>query len=128
MVMLTLYRRVYRTVKRSTAETVLEKASVHTRNSTFEKNFSTEQDHFTPFLKDEIPATQQSICSCSHYTGSVSATLRFIIQYNVSIACDLTADNKDLKSDTLLNAVLRNLVYRFVRMSFFNAWISPNTL
>ena len=64
---------LYRIVKRSVAEIVPERASVHTRNTT------TEQDYFAPVLRDVIPATQRNTCSSSHCTGSVSAALRFII-------------------------------------------------
>ena len=86
MAMLTLYRKM----KRSVAETIPERASVHTRNATFGKISASEQDCFAPFLKDEIPATQQSTRSCSHCTGSVSTMLRFTVRYSVNnIAYDL---------------------------------------
>ena len=73
---------LYGIVKRSVAES----ASVHTRNATFGTISAPEQDNFAPFLKDVIPATHRSTRSCSHCTGSVSATLRFIIGYSVNIA------------------------------------------
>ena len=41
---------LYRTVKRSFAETVPERASVHTRNVTFEPISAPEQDYLAPFL------------------------------------------------------------------------------
>ena len=47
---------LYRTVKRSVAETVPDKASVHTRNATFRTISAPEQDYFAPFSKDIIPA------------------------------------------------------------------------
>ena len=68
------------------AETVPDKASVHTGNTTFGTISVPEQDYFVPFPKDLIPATQRCTCSCSHYTSSVSATLRFTIRYSVYIA------------------------------------------
>ena len=78
---------LYRTVKRSVAETVPDKASVHTRNATFRTISAPEQDYFAPFSKDVIPAMQRSSFSCSHCTGSVFATLRFTIRYRMNIAC-----------------------------------------
>ena len=66
---------LYRKVKRSVAETVPDKASVHTKNATFGTISALEQDCFAPFLKDLMFETQRSTCSCSHCTGSVSATL-----------------------------------------------------
>ena len=77
---------LYRIVKRSVAETVPNKASVHTGNATFGTISAPEQDYFAQFLKDLIPETQQSTCFCSHCTGSVSATLRFTIRYSADIA------------------------------------------
>ena len=74
-VMLTLYW----IVKWNVAETVPERASVHTRNATFGTIPALEHDYFAPFLKDAIPATERSTCSYSHCTGSVSATLRYIL-------------------------------------------------
>ena len=76
---------LYRMVKRSLAETVPDKASVHTRNATFGTISSPEQDNFAPYLKDVIPETQRSPCYCSHCPGSVSATLRFAIMYIVNM-------------------------------------------
>ena len=77
---------LYRIVKRSVAETVPGKASVHTRNATFGTISVPEQDYLAQFLKDLIPETQPSTCSCSHCTRSVSATFRFTIRYSVNIA------------------------------------------
>ena len=77
---------LYRIVKRSVAETVPDKASVHTRNATFGTISAPKLDYFAQFLKNLIPETQRSTCSCSHYTGSVSATPRFINWCNVNIA------------------------------------------
>ena len=48
---------LYRIVKRSVAETVLDKASVHTKNATVRTISAPEQDYFAQFLKDVIPAT-----------------------------------------------------------------------
>ena len=80
-------------VKRGVTETVLDKASVHTRNATFGTISAPEQDYFAQVLKDFIPETQRCICSCSHCTGSVSATLRFTSRYSVNIAlCYLIID------------------------------------
>ena len=76
----------YLTVKWSVAETVPERASVHTRNTTFGIISALEQDYFALFLKDVIPAMQRRTCFCSHCTRSVSAMLRFTIRYNVNIA------------------------------------------
>ena len=42
------------TVKRSVAETVPEKASVHTGNATFETITALEQDCFATFSKDVV--------------------------------------------------------------------------
>ena len=66
---------LYWIVKRSFAETVPDKAFVHTRNATFRTISAPEQDYFAPFSKDVIPAMQQSSCCCSHCTGSTSASL-----------------------------------------------------
>ena len=49
---------LYRIVKQSVAETVRDKASVHTRNDPFGTISDPEQDYFAPFLKDIIPAMQ----------------------------------------------------------------------
>ena len=40
---------LYRIVKRNVAETVPDKASVHTRNATFGKVSAPEQDYFAQF-------------------------------------------------------------------------------
>ena len=80
---------LYRIVKWSVGETVLDKASVHTWNATFGTMSAPEQDYFAQFLKDLIPETQRSTCSCSHCTGSVSATLRFTILYIVPLSASL---------------------------------------
>ena len=77
---------LYRIVKWNVIETAPDRASVLTWNATFGTISAPEQDYFAPFLKDVIPATQQSSCSCSHCTGSVSSTLCFTIRYNVNIA------------------------------------------
>ena len=79
---------LYWIVKRSIAETVPDKAFVHTGNAKFGTISAPEQVYFSPFVKDVIPAMQWSTksCSCSHCTGSVSATLRFTIPYSVNIA------------------------------------------
>ena len=77
---------LYRIVKRSVPETVPAKASVHTRNAAFGTICAPEQDYFAPIFKDLLPETQLSTCSCSHCTGSVSATLRFTTRYSVNIA------------------------------------------
>ena len=77
---------LYWIVKRSVAEIVPDKASVHTMNATFGRISVPEQDYFAPFSKVVIPATQPSSCSGSHCTRSVSATLRFTIRYGVNIA------------------------------------------
>ena len=63
----------------SIAETVRDKASFHTRNAAFGAISALEQEYFASFLKGA------SSCSCSHCTGSVSATLRFTIRYSVNI-------------------------------------------
>ena len=47
-------------MKRTVAETVLDKASVHTRNASFGTISAPEQDYFAPFSKDVIPVTQRS--------------------------------------------------------------------
>ena len=44
---------LYRTVKRSVAESVPDRASVHTRNATFEAVSSPEQYYSAPLLKVE---------------------------------------------------------------------------
>ena len=88
---------LYWLVKWIVAETVLDKASVHTRNATFGTISALEQDCFAPFLKDLIPKTQRSTCSCSHYTGSVSAMLCFTIRYSMNIVSDA-----DWKSDKVV--------------------------
>ena len=77
---------LYRIVKQSVAKTVPDKASVHTRNATFGTISAWGQDYFAPFLEDLIPEMQRSTCSCSHCTGSVSATLRFTARYSMDIA------------------------------------------
>ena len=77
---------LYWILKQSVAETVPDKDSVHTRNAAFGTISDPEQDYFVPFLKDTIPATQRSTCSCTHCTGSLSATLRFTTRYSVNIA------------------------------------------
>ena len=77
---------LYRIVKRNAAETVSDKASVHTRNATFETISAPDQDCFAPFLEDVIPATSTEHLFCSHCSGSVSAMLRFTIRYSVNIA------------------------------------------
>ena len=59
---------LYRIVKRSIAETVPDKASVHTRIATFGTISALEQDYVAPFSKDIIPSMQRSSCSCSHCT------------------------------------------------------------
>ena len=79
----TLYRIVF---KWSVAGTVPDKASVQIRNATFRTISAPEQDYFSQFLKDLIPETQRSTCSCSHCTRSVSATLCFTIRYSVNMA------------------------------------------
>ena len=79
---------LYRIVKRSAAETVPERASVHTWDATFGTLSALQQDYFASFLKDVISATQQRTCSCSHCTGSVYATLHFTFRYSVNIAQD----------------------------------------
>ena len=73
---------LYQIVKWSIAETVPDKASVHTRNATFGTVYASKQDYFAPFSKDVIPATQQSSCSYSYCTGSVYAN--FILHMGVS--------------------------------------------
>ena len=77
---------LYWIVKRSVAEIVPGKVSVHTMNATFGRISAPEQDYFAPFSRDVITATQRNSCSSSHCTGSVSATLRFTIRYGVNIA------------------------------------------
>ena len=77
---------LYRMVKRSVAETVPDEASVDTKRATFGTISAPEQDYFAPVLKDLIPETQQSTWSCSHCTGSVSATIRFTIRHSVNMA------------------------------------------
>ena len=62
-------------MKRSDAETVPGKASVHTRNATFGTISAPEQDYFAQFLKDLIPETQRSTYSCSHCTAIVSVKI-----------------------------------------------------
>ena len=66
---------LYWIVKQSVTETGRARASFHTRYTTVRTISALEQDYFTPFLKDLIPATQRTTCSCSHSTGSVSVTL-----------------------------------------------------
>ena len=82
MAMFTLYQ----VVKRSVAETGPDQASVHTRNATLGTISAPEQDYFAPLSKGLTPETQRSTCSCSHRTGSVSATLCFTIRYSVNKA------------------------------------------
>ena len=50
---------LYRTVKRSVAESVLDRASVHTRNAVFEAVSAPEQYGSTPLLKVERYASDR---------------------------------------------------------------------
>ena len=73
---------LYRIAKRSAAEIVPDRASVHNRNATFGTISAPEQEYFAPFFQDVIPVTQRSTSSCSHCYRSVSVTLR-----SVSLSC-----------------------------------------
>ena len=95
---------LYRIVKRSVAESVLDRASVHTRNAAFEAVSAPEQYCSAPLLKVErsvsdrflrrsdksvqgtISAPQQNINSCSHCTGATFETEQKPIRYSVNIA------------------------------------------
>ena len=74
---------LYWIVKRSVVEGVSNRASVHTKNATLGIIFALEPDLFAPLTKYVVSATQRSICSCSHCTGSVFATFRFTVRYSV---------------------------------------------
>ena len=83
--MFTLYW-IVKLSARSVAESVSDRASVHTRNATFWTIFTLEQKHFASLVKDIIPAMQRNTCSCSHCTESVSARLCFTIRESVNLA------------------------------------------
>ena len=68
-------------VKRSGAGSVPDRAFFHTKNSNFGTGFALEQEKecYAPVVKCAISLTQRRTYSCSHCTGSVSATLFFTI-------------------------------------------------
>ena len=69
-------------VKQSVAERASDSAS---GNVTLGTIFALEQDYIAPFVKDVIPETQGSTCSCSHYTGFCNALFHYPVQCEPSL-------------------------------------------
>ena len=87
---------LYRIVKRSATESVLDRASVHTRNAAFEAVVAPEQYCSTPLLKVERSVSDRFLKRCE------SSVNTFI---GAEIATNLVLENNIFKSKAALQIV-----------------------
>ena len=70
---------LYRIVKRSVTESVLDRASVHNRDATFGTICAPKKDYFAQLVKDVIPATQQiNFCNAPFHYPEQCEQIKYI--------------------------------------------------